>query len=110
MQFTENITKTVPVELNDGTLIHVEVSHTGREDVAFDTKSFKQVTEVLEGISKTLSESLEKIQPNKATVKFGMEFSIESGQLTAIIVKGASKANLEVTLEWNKDLSGNKNV
>jgi hypothetical protein len=29
-----------------------------------------------------------------------MELAIESGQLTAIIVKGSGKANLEITLEW----------
>jgi hypothetical protein len=40
------------------------------------------------------------VKPKKATVKFGMELAIESGQLTAVIVKGSGKGNLEITLEW----------
>jgi hypothetical protein len=43
---------------------------------------------------------LQKVKPKKATVKFGMEMAIEAGQLTAVIVKGSGKANLEITLEW----------
>jgi hypothetical protein len=43
---------------------------------------------------------LKKARPKKATVKFGMEMAIEAGQLTAVIVKGSGKANLEITLEW----------
>lgn len=30
------------------------------------------------------------------------ELAIESGQLTAVIVKGSGKANLEITLEWER--------
>ena len=29
-----------------------------------------------------------------------MELALESGQLTALIAKGSSKANMEITLEW----------
>ena len=53
---------------------------------------------------------IQKARPQKATVKFGMELAIvprtgyanESGQLTAVIVKGPGKANLEITLEWER--------
>jgi Trypsin-co-occurring domain 1 len=101
-EFAERRTQEVPVQLDNGAVIKIEVAQTGREDVAFDLKSFKPVTDALEGVTKALSETLEKTKPNKATIKFGMELAIESGQLTAVIVKGSSKANLEVTLEWSK--------
>jgi hypothetical protein len=32
-----------------------------------------------------------------------MELAVESGQLTAVIVKGSGKGNLEITLEWEAD-------
>ena len=32
----------------------------------------------------------------------GIEVAVESGQLTALIVKGSGKANLEITMEWGK--------
>ncbi len=41
-----------------------------------------------------------EIQPDKVSVKIGLEIAIESGQLTALIVKGASKANFEISMEW----------
>lgn len=49
-----------------------------------------------------LSGVLQEVKPDKATIKFGLEIAIESGQITTLIVKGSSKANLEITLEWSK--------
>ncbi len=43
---------------------------------------------------------IQKVKPKKATLKFGMEIAVESGALTAVIVKGSGKANLEITFEW----------
>jgi hypothetical protein len=37
------------------------------------------------------------------TTEFGVEFGYESGQLTALIVKGTGKANLKITMEWTKE-------
>lgn len=94
---------TIPVELPNGKLIKVEVAAiTGREDVGFDAKSFKGVTDAIEGVAEAITDSLEKASPNKASVKFGLEIQIEQGSLVAAIVKGTGKANLEVTLEWEK--------
>jgi hypothetical protein len=100
MEFTER-TEKVPVQLENGAIIKIEVTETGtgREDVAFDPRAlpFRRVTDALEGITSAISSTLEKVKPNKATVKFGMELAMESGQLTA----GSGKANLEISLEWN---------
>jgi hypothetical protein len=52
-------------------------------------------------IADTIKASLDKAKPSKASVEFGLEFGYESGQLTAMIVKGASKANLKIILEWS---------
>jgi hypothetical protein len=97
----EMATEKVPVELPNGAVINIEVSETGREDVAFDTFPFDDIAIALEGITTALKDTLEKAKPQKASVKFGLEMSIESGKLTAAIVKGAGKANLEITLEWS---------
>ena len=102
MDFSETRTEKVPVQLPGGTVIKVEVEQTGREDVAFDVKPFKQVTKAVEEITEALAETLQKAKPDKAIVKFGLELAVDSGQLTAVIVKGSSKANLEITLEWSK--------
>lgn len=102
MQFNEERIERVPVQLDDGTIIKVEVQKTGREDVAFEVKSFSQIANTLEEIARALTIPIQRAKPDKASVKFGMELSIESGKLTTVLVKGSSKANLEITLEWNQ--------
>jgi hypothetical protein len=100
MNFEESSAERIPVGLPNGAVVQFEVTQTGREDVAFDIKPFSQITSALEGIVEAVSESIQKAKPNKASVKFGMELGVEAGALTATIVKGTSKANLEITLEW----------
>lgn len=95
-------TEKIPVALPDGTIIQVEVTQTGREDVAFDTKPFQQVTDALEGIINAVAGTIQRARPDKASVKFGIDIGVEAGQLTAMIVKGTSKANLEIALEWER--------
>lgn len=102
MSFSESYLNTIPVELQNGAIVRVEVAQAGREDVAFDVKSFKGVTDAIEGITESITDSFVKASPNKAIVKFGLEIQIEQGSLVAAIVRGTGRANLEVTLEWEK--------
>lgn len=103
MTDSETRNQTIPVQLEDGTIIRVEVTQAGREDVADVTRKFKEVTDALGGIVQAIAEPINRARPTKATVKFGMELAIESGQLTAVLVKGSGKANLEISLEWTKE-------
>jgi hypothetical protein len=100
MTIAESRSDTVPVQLPNGAVVKVEVSSTGREDVGFDVKQFQPVADAIEGVVQMIAVPIQKVKPKKATVKFGMELAIESGQLTAVIVKGSGKGNLEITLEW----------
>jgi hypothetical protein len=100
MTFAESRSSTVPVQLPNGAIVKFEVTSTGREGVAFDSKQFQPIAEAIEGVVQMIAAPIQKVKPKKATVKFGMELAIESGQLTAVIVKGSGKANLEITLEW----------
>lgn len=102
MSFTDSRSDTVPVQLPNGALVKIEVSRTGREDVGFDVKSFKGITDAIEGVAEAVTSSLEKVSPDKASVKFGLEIQIEQGSLVAAIVRGTGKANLEISLEWEK--------
>jgi hypothetical protein len=103
MNDSENRTQNIPVQLEDGTTILVEVTQTGREDVANEASKFKAVTDALGGIVQAIAEPINRARPTKATVKFGMELAVESGKLTAVLVKGSGKANLEISLEWTKE-------
>jgi hypothetical protein len=100
MTFAESRSDTIPVQLPNGAVVKVEVASRGREDVGFDVKQFQPVADAIEGVVQMIADPIQKVKPKKATVKFGMELAIESGQLTAVIVKGSGKGNLEITLEW----------
>ncbi len=92
----------VPVKLPNHTTINIEVSKTGREDVARGKFPFEDITKTLDGVLQALGETLARARPTKASVKFGVEIAVESGKLTAAIVKGSTKGNLEIALEWSK--------
>jgi Trypsin-co-occurring domain 1 len=122
MTFAESRSETVPVQLPNGAIVKFEVTNTGRADVGFDLKQFQPVADLIlvprgyanEGVVQMIAAPIQKVRPKKATVKFGMEMALvrrtgcanESGQLTAVIVKGSGKANLEITLEWETPPKG----
>ena len=72
----------------------------GEENVALKLLSFEEITDALEGIAGSLNAALQKIKPKKASVEFGLEVAVESGKLTALLVKGSGTATLNITLEW----------
>ena len=100
MAFSESRSETVPVQLPNGSIVKIEVAVTGRNDVSFSAKEFKPIADMIEGVVQMIAVPIQNAKPKKATVKFGMEIQLESGALTAVIVKGSGKANLEITLEW----------
>lgn len=85
-----------------GKTIRIEVTPLGGEQKVADIKpKLEEVADDIEAIVKALSGAIEKAKPKKATIEFGIEIGIESGQLTALIVKGSGKANLKISLEWS---------
>jgi hypothetical protein len=64
----------------------------------------------VESVARSVADILQKISPTKATAEFSIEVAVESGELTALLVKGSGTANLKVTLEWEgakADTTGN---
>ena len=99
----ETQTKIIPLKVNDNLTILAEANALGGEaDVSSKLMDFQIITDTVEGIAEKLAHTLEKVQPNKASIEFSLELGVESGQLTALLVKGSGKGNLKVTLEWSK--------
>lgn len=91
----------IPVSLPNGATAKIEVARIGgQQDVGFNAKPLMEISEAIEGIVQAVAIPIQKVKPKKATIKFGVELAMESGQLAAVIVKGSGKANLEITLEW----------
>ncbi|MET7989727.1 CU044_2847 family protein [Amycolatopsis sp. NPDC005232] len=101
----------VPVEV-DGRPMYAEVELVGdqEEEVASRLLSFGDFTENLGTLTRSVTEAvtagLTKVKPTKVTIEFGCEVGLESGKLTAILVKGTAKANLKVTMEWQPGADG----
>jgi hypothetical protein len=94
-------TRFLPVTLPNGHIVHVEATVLRSEhDVAGKDFDFGDISAPLEGIAKAVSSSLDVIKPKKASVEFGLEVGVESGKLTALLVKGTAKASLKITLNW----------
>jgi hypothetical protein len=60
----------------------------------------------IEGIAEMVTGALQKVAPDKAAIEFGLEVGPESGNVTALWVKGTGKANLKIKLEWTRASSG----
>ncbi len=99
-------TKIIPFQLSDGTIIKVEVTPIGEQPVSTETRVFQKATKIIESIAEDVSGTLKNIsqtvKPDKFSVKLGLQIGVESGELTALIVKGTGTANLEITMEWGK--------
>ena len=95
-------TTIIPLQLDDGTVVNVEATLIGEQPVADQSRPFKVITDTIRAVAKEMLGVLQEAAPDKATIKFALEVAVESGNLTALIVKGTGKGNLEITLEWNK--------
>jgi Trypsin-co-occurring domain 1 len=100
----ETKTEIVKVRLADGTDLYFEASQPGGERKVGKLEEVldsDKIAKTIEGTVEILRGTFERIKPEKASVTFGLKVAVESGALTAVIVKGSGEANLEVTLEWS---------
>jgi hypothetical protein len=96
----------IPFKLSDGKIVEVEITPIGEQPVSAETRVFQQATGIIKSIAEdvagTLKDISETVKPDKFSVKLGLQIGVESGELTALIVKGTGTANLEITMEWSK--------
>ncbi len=100
----ESRNEIIPVKVSDSVTVMVEATALGgEEDVGVgEILDFQGITDAVEAIAGAMTKTLDKVQPKKASVEFGVEIGVESGKLTTLLVKGSGKANLKITLEWEK--------
>lgn len=98
----DEATRRIPVELVDGVIAYVEVADLGgRREVAEDaTPRFESALDTVRAMSSQIYQAMAELKPQRFEVELGFELGVESGKLTALLVKGTGKANLKVTLEW----------
>lgn len=101
----EDRSEIVSAELEGGMSISIQATPLGGEELVGAPSgplAFKEVTDTVEGLAKVMIGTLKKVKPRAATVEFGLQIGVESGKLTALLVKGTGSANLKITLEWGE--------
>lgn len=99
----DSLTGYVPINVGNRRM-YVETMALGDEEIAGRAVDVAELTNslqlVAETITNSLSAGLREVKPGKVTVEFGCEVAMETGTLVAVLVKGTAKANLKVTMEW----------
>jgi hypothetical protein len=91
----------LPVKLPNEVMVQVQASApSGEVDISAHQYGFETAARAIEGIAEVLAGTLKRVKPQKASVEFELDFSVESGQLTALFVKGSGSGTLKITLEW----------
>lgn len=95
-------TRVVPVRLDEHTVILVEAVARGEVDVTRPRPlDFQAFVRQVGGIARALTEQVRELKPDKTTVEFACSVGVESGQLTALLVKGTANGSVKITMEWN---------
>lgn len=89
----------------NGQVVQLEVrkSEDPEVDVSIkDVLSFDGVTDSIQAIAASIESLLSRVSPNHASVELGFDIGVESGALTALLVKGTGSATIKVTLDWQR--------
>jgi Trypsin-co-occurring domain 1 len=92
----------IVVELDTGRRVLVEATLRGEEQVSVGLPKFRGLADSITEIAKSIVTGIEAIRPDSAEIEFGVDATLESGELTALLVKGSGTANVKVTLRWEK--------
>jgi hypothetical protein len=98
----------IPVKTNDGTQFLLEIRRPqGMENVsALGGLPMEGFMESIRSLSDALVTAIKFVSPNKFSIEFGVEATLEAGKLLALLCKGSGKANLTIKLEWEKPKEG----
>lgn len=112
MEVDEERSEIISAQLEEGVSISIQATPLGGQEFVGalpGPHAFKEVTDTVESLARAMVGTLKKVKPRTATVEFGLQIGVESGKLTALLVKGTGNANLKITLEWG-EISDSSNV
>jgi len=70
-----------------------------------DKLNLQEALDTVRDAAAIVYDKLEPLTPTKATVEFGVSFSVQGGKLTALLFDGKADASLTISLEWERDRS-----
>lgn len=74
----------------------------GRErDIAATKPDLNEILKVVKEFSVKVVDTIKDSGAARASVEFGCEIGVETGQLVAVLGKASGKSSLKITLEWD---------
>jgi len=67
-----------------------------------DKLDLQEALETVREAAAIVYDKLEPLTPSKATVEFGISFTVQAGKLTALLFDGKADASLTISLEWER--------
>ncbi|GLV59571.1 hypothetical protein KDH_63970 [Dictyobacter sp. S3.2.2.5] len=97
-------TRVVETRLKNGASLRVLArALEGNEhiDYSYETPSFEVLTETIENIADSITDTVKKVDASRTQIEFGLEFALEANQLMVMLVPDNHHANVKVSLEWD---------
>ncbi len=69
-------------------------------EVARTDFNMDDICSTVQAVAYSVSKGLTELNAKRTVLEFGVEIAAESGNLTALVVKGSGKASLKITVEW----------
>ncbi|MBH0781442.1 CU044_2847 family protein [Nocardia bovistercoris] len=100
------MTRIERVEMPDGTVIHarVDAEETGPTGVDVglrDRFRLDTLGPTIRSVASAVHGAVDGLKPDAVSVEFGVELSLDSGRVVAVLASGGMKASLKVNLEWD---------
>ncbi len=94
----------IEMKLDDGTEFYVKMfAPPSESEVSLHKASFEEAMKAIEGIGKRLNQVWRTIQPGKASVELGIDFTWQTGKVMAVLVDSSTTASMKITLEWSSE-------
>ena len=97
--------KALKIRLSDeSTILIDQVAVAAEQEVAHRDLEvrLKSVMPTVAALGRDLVDGFKKAAPTKATVEFGLSFSLETSGLALLVAKGDTEANFKIALEWER--------
>lgn len=94
------------VEMPDGVVIYARVDETETAQTGVDVGlrdrfRLDNLGPTIRSVASSVHRSVDGLKPDRVSVEFGLELSLDAGKVVAVLASGQAKASLKVTLDWN---------
>lgn len=93
----------LPVALSDGNTVLIHL-HRGKreEEVSTSLLVFTQAIGSVKSLIQDVILPLSEIEFDRLTIEVGIEFALEAGKLTSLVVSGSAKPSITIGVEFDR--------